>query len=85
MHPLRIVSLRLLSAAGVAFIAACALEGTARQPDATAGTLFEGARLIVGNGSAPIEDSASSSTAPGSRASAGAARSRLRLKPCASI
>jgi imidazolonepropionase-like amidohydrolase len=58
MHPLKIVSLRLLSAAGVAFIAACALEGTARQPDATAGTLFEGARLIVGNGSAPIEDSA---------------------------
>ena len=58
MHPLKIVSLRLLSAAGVAFVAACALESTARQPVGTAGTLFEGARLIVGNGSAPIEDSA---------------------------
>ena len=55
---MKIVFLRLLSAAGVAFVAACALESTARQPVRTAGTLFEGARLIVGNGSAPIEDSA---------------------------
>ena len=58
MHPLKIVPLRLLSAACVAFVAACTLESTARQSASPVGILFEGARLIVGDGSAPIEDSA---------------------------
>ena len=58
MRRLKIVPRRLLSAACVAFAAACAFESTARQPPGSGRTLFEGARLIVGDGSAPIENSA---------------------------
>ena len=58
MYPLKVVSRRLLAPACVALVAACAMEGIARQPATTAATLFEGGLLIVGDGSAPIENSA---------------------------
>ncbi len=47
--PLLIVSL---------FGAACSAPVTNQAPTAAAGTVFEGARLIVGDGSAPIENAA---------------------------
>ena len=58
MRSLTRVSLALLSAA-LAFVAvACSSEGEARQPTAQSAVLFEGARLITGVESAPIENSA---------------------------
>ena len=43
---------------GSLFGAACSAPATNQAPAATGGTLFEGARLIVGDGSAPIENAA---------------------------
>jgi len=55
-HPVRFVaglfSITLILAAG------CSTPETVEGPQATAMTVFEGARLIVGDGSEPIEDSA---------------------------
>ena len=58
MRLLKTVRLALLAAA-MAFVAgACASEGEARQATTPGVMLFEGARLIAGDGSAPIENSA---------------------------
>ena len=58
MHQLRFVSPRVLCVVCLALVAACTFEGAALQPAEPGATLFEGARLIVGDGSAPIDDSA---------------------------
>jgi imidazolonepropionase-like amidohydrolase len=43
---------------GLLFLAAFSTSGATQAPQATGVTLFEGARLIVGDGAAPIENSA---------------------------
>ena len=47
---------RTLALAGVLLVTACA-PGAEEAPDATTAVAYEGARLIVGDGSGPIEDS----------------------------
>ena len=44
--------------AGLVFLAAFSTSGVMQAPQGTAVTVFEGARLIVGDGSAPIENAA---------------------------
>jgi imidazolonepropionase-like amidohydrolase len=56
MRSLNTLVLRLLSAAGL--IVAMSPPALAQAPQAPAVTVFEGARLITGDGNAPIEDSA---------------------------
>ena len=61
MRVMRIVPLRLLLTICIAFGVACTSESPVSQPAGPAGsvaTLFEGARLIVGDGGAVIESSA---------------------------
>jgi imidazolonepropionase-like amidohydrolase len=43
---------------GLLFLAAFSTSGATQAPQATGVTLFEGARLIIGDGAAPIENSA---------------------------
>ena len=47
-----------LTLIGSLFGAACSVPATTQAPTATGGTVFEGARLIVGDGSAPIDNAA---------------------------
>jgi hypothetical protein len=43
---------------GLFFVAACSTPDTVQAPPATGVTVFEGARLIAGDGGEPIEDAA---------------------------
>jgi len=54
----RVVFVAGLLLIGSLFAAACSAPVTDQAPTATGVTVFEGARLIVGDGSAPIEDAA---------------------------
>jgi len=54
---LRIIRLSPVFFAVCFFVAVTSLPAASQQPPAAA-TVFEGARLITGDGSAPIEDSA---------------------------
>ena len=54
----RVVSVASLFFGGVFLLAACSTPDTVDAPPAEGVTVFEGARLIVGDGSEPIEDSA---------------------------
>ena len=49
--------MRYLLAASLLFISACSGQVERQAPQAVGVTAFEGARLITGDGSAPIEDS----------------------------
>ncbi len=57
MHRLK-TPLCCLLFVGLLFVAACSSETENQPTQGTGVTVFEGARLIVGDGSAPIEDSA---------------------------
>src|SRR5580704_11057333 len=55
---MRRLNIPFLLAAGLFHVAAHSLPAAAQAPRPPAVTVFEGARLIIGDGSAPIEDSA---------------------------
>jgi imidazolonepropionase-like amidohydrolase len=55
---MRRLNIPFLLAAGVFHVVAHSLPAAAQAPRPPAVTVFEGARLIIGDGSAPIEDSA---------------------------
>ena len=55
---MRRLNIPFLLAAGLFHVAAHSLPAAAQAPRSPAVTVFEGARLIIGDGSAPIEDSA---------------------------
>ena len=55
---MRRLNIPFLLAAGLFHVAALSLPAAAQAPRPPAVTVFEGARLIIGDGSAPIEDSA---------------------------
>ena len=74
------IAWHLLVACTIALVALHSSLG-AQAPSGAGATLFEGARLIVGDNSAPIERSASWSRATGSSASAGRARFRRPQAP----
>ena len=56
--PCRTVFIAGLLFSSLLFSAACSSPATEQTPAATGVTVFEGARLIVGDGSAPIENGA---------------------------
>lgn len=58
MHPTKLMRYFLAMMLSIGTLAALSLQATGQAPRTTAVTLYEGARLIVGDGSAPIENSA---------------------------
>ena len=58
MHPTKLMRYFLTMMLSIGTLAALSLQAAGQAPRTTAVTLFEGSRLIVGDGSAPIENSA---------------------------